>query len=121
MPRGAGRDRARPAFGRRRRDARIGEHIADAVAIEPPLPGIARAATFPIGANGAQWICLAEPAPHDGEDASDVAIPALYLQKYGPGPFAFTLSTAAGAEPAPPGAGTPVDPARLGNARCFLA
>lgn len=94
---------------------------ADAVAIEPPLPGIARAATFPIGANGAQWICLAEPAPHDGEDASDVAIPALYLQKYGPGPFAFTLSTAAGAEPAPPGAGTPVDPARLGNARCFLA
>lgn len=92
-----------------------------AVAIAPPWPGIARAATFAAGAEGTQWICVAEPATHDGEDASDVAIPALYLQKYGPGPFAFTLSTAAGAEPAPPGAGTPVDPARLGNARCFLA
>ncbi|MGB3331061.1 MAG: VOC family protein [Thermomicrobiales bacterium] len=85
------------------------------------LPGIARAATFAVGQDARQWICVAEPSPHADDDPAEAAITAHELATYGPGPFAITLSTAAGAEPAPPGAGTLLDPARLGSARIFLA
>ncbi|MGC4107683.1 MAG: VOC family protein [Thermomicrobiales bacterium] len=106
-------------------DAAIGQFAAviggEASSIQPPMPGIARAATIPVGPDARQWICVAEPSTLSGDSGADASIPARYLQRYGAAPFAFTLSTASGAEPSPPGAGTPLDPARLGNARCSLA
>ncbi|MGC4189662.1 MAG: VOC family protein [Thermomicrobiales bacterium] len=105
--------------------AAIGQFAAviggEASSIEPPLPGIARAATILVGPDARQWICIAEPSTLSGDSGADATIPARYLQQYGAGPFAFTLSTASGAEPAPPGAGTLLDPARLGDTRCYLA
>lgn len=84
------------------------------------MPGIASGHRFPIGDALGQWLIVAEP-DHEAGSGSDLAsVPARYVQKYGPGPFAVWLRRDDAPVETGPDTGRLLDPDDLSGARFYI-
>lgn len=89
----------------------------DVASIDPPLPGLTKAARVQVGGELGQWIAVATPDMSHEEDFGDEALPARYLDKYGLGPFSAVLTTGAKPGDLSPGDGHEIDANLLGGSR----
>lgn len=84
------------------------------------IPGIALAHRFPIGDALGQWLIVAEPDHEAGRGSDLASVPARYVQKYGPGPYAVWLRRDDRGTGVGPGAGRLLDLDHLSGARVYL-
>jgi len=84
------------------------------------IPGIASAHRFPVGDTLGQWLIVAEPDHESGRGSDLTSVPARYVQKYGPGPFAAWLRRDDDSLEMGPGTGRLLDLDHLSGARFYL-
>lgn len=84
------------------------------------MPGGGAAHRFPVGAEGGQWLIVAEPDHEAGRGSDLASVPERYVQKYGAGPFAVCLTREEGDTSARPGSGALLDLDQLSGARFYL-